>query len=159
MNIYEKMEANNLIEALSEDGTTFDAGKAKRLIEIVPALSVMAPFNHGSPRRDKKSSFGGYTPEFGTVVIEGDDGRPKPPEPERVGGYRVRHVPGLMIVGNENSDNLLIAKTGDMFLLKYNAVAQKPETMLLYSVEVKKIWGILPTKVASWAQWKTPSGG
>ena len=159
MTLNERYEINALLEdLLKNDETTFDTGKARRLIALVPLTKNGSTIEFYS--RHQSHSTKGHAAGIGDVEIPGETtsknlkfGRD---EIHRVGGYKLRHNKGslsveLMWVGTRPPED------GQTVVLKYRR-PDKPVNMKLVKFHSLSLrWmGLGTFYVESYVLWKRP---
>jgi hypothetical protein len=154
MNLNDKYEARLLIRELVQEGETFEAAKARRLIEIVPPRTV---FNMRAPRGP--TTFG-FTPEMGNTGYDDPRGRHENPYyPERISEFGVHHEPGLIVIANKAGMEKTDVRGGTVCSIDYDFSTKEPSGMRLAQMKLVRIWGIIPLRVMALEPWKTPRGG
>lgn len=160
MNINDRMEANAIIERMTErDGDHFDLRDGERLIELIPvdedAPKVTTKMSRMKSTSEKSQGFaagvgnvsmsdGDKQEKVDTVLIGGE-------KVWKVGGYEVEHRPGKITLRKMWSRN-------DAFDAEQEAILDyRTEPMTLH-VRVDRTIGIpkiFEIGFATWPKWKT----
>jgi hypothetical protein len=157
MNINERMEANAIIERMTEhDDGHFDRTEAERLISLIPvdrnAPKVTAQFS----RMKRSDSAEGYAAGIGNVSMQ-DDKQERVDtvliggeKVWRVGGYEVEHKPGVMTIRKMWARNELIGAEQEA-ILDYRRKAMVLRQKRRHEIS----FFIFGFAYATWPIWKT----
>jgi len=158
MNVDERMEANAIIERMTEsDGDHFDRRDAERLVALVPIDAKPSRFTATFSRMRKSDSAEGYAAGVGNVSV--DDGKEERVDTVlaggrkfwRVGGYEVEHLRGVMIIRKMWS-RMELGGNEEEVRLSYG---REPITLSVRRNRFLSIFGFLEVGYGYWDTWKT----
>ncbi|GJD90912.1 hypothetical protein BHAOGJBA_4456 [Methylobacterium hispanicum] len=132
--INDRFEINAALERLLDDGGSFDPEDARVLIEKVPVAHKGNEFVFRYEDHTPDKGVEGYTPEIGNVRIGDDKPRVKEvglrPDVTRVGGYKLVHRPGSILVEVMWADTKVDLATGqkaaESAMLLYGRRSKQP---------------------------------
>lgn len=129
----ERIEAHSLIKAITEeDDHTFDAAKARRLVELLPVTHI--PSLNVTFQNEARGKTRAYVPGVGNVEAEQSSSQRTRTTAEngmmRIGGYKVWHELGRVQIAHmdyEFGHDL----TGNVCQLEYHSVSKDPRALKL----------------------------
>jgi len=151
-----RYEINNVVQRLAADGDTFEPQDAADLIRLVP-VTPYKWWGGGIDWTLPGGSSTGTAAGIGDVSIRNEDRKGyvgTAPGGHRVGGYRIEHNPGRVLVALMWADTK--DEDGQKFILNYDPKTNRATRMEIAYMAGFKI-GLLLTKWERWRRWKTPA--
>jgi len=152
-----RLEAHTILNRLVANGSTFPAGDARRLIDLIP-VAPSSRISFTGIFRSRGRGTQGHAAGIGNVNLEGEEEQTtftlNVPAAHRIGGYVVTHTPGHLDIelmwAETRAD-----QTAQYCSLVYDISAKEPREM---RIAVQKSLTVLfiTFNYVSLVPWKTP---
>lgn len=170
MTTVDRFALNAILERILADGETFDPADAMALIQAVPLTKPGIPFRWKYSGTSRGRGVEGYASGLGNV----SDDRERKVEKEggfgsdalRVGGYKLIHRPGEILIELMWSDHRRLLDRGDgpsqSAVLRYNRLTKQPKDLRIERIVPFTLRWPFPRitfqfDLARFVPWKVPA--
>jgi hypothetical protein len=152
-----RLEAHAILDRLVADGSTFPAGDARRLIELIP-VAPSSRISFTGVFEGRRPGAKGHAAGIGDVNLEGEEKQTtftlNVPASHRIGGYVITHTSGHLDIDLMWAETKA-DRTGQSCCLIYDSGTREPLEMRI-AAQTSLSMLFITFNYVTFIPWKTP---